>query len=193
MKVRFEGEKMLSYQELVHSLQFSILIVIPLKRESWWCYILLSGTWLLTAILLKRESPPMLLRCLFPERELPMLHHMFLHCNSLLFISIGSKCNTEPDGDKQGRKQCKSECTSKCWFIGFDWSRSCHYEKYKSHFKIQCHIISDDLGRGHLLSILAIKGVKCDQNQLWHGNIMGKVRLEKNLRVCVTGGWDMTF
>ena len=49
-------------------------------------------------------------------------------------------------------------------------------------------VISDDLGRGHLLSILAIKGVKCDQNQLWHGNIMGKVRLEKNLRVCVTGG-----
>ena len=92
--------EMLSYQELVHSWQFSILIVIPLKRESWWCYILLSGTWLLTAILLKRESPPMLLRCLFPERELPMLHHMFLHCNSLLFISIGSKCNTEPGGDK---------------------------------------------------------------------------------------------
>ena len=40
-----------------------------------------------------------------------------------------------------------------------------------------------------MLSILAMEGAQCYPNQLWHGNIMGKVILGG---VWVTGGWDMT-
>ena len=36
-------------------------------------------------------------------------------------------------------------------------------------------------------------GLKCDQNQLWHRNITGKLQLGKNRGVSVKGGWDIWF